>query len=215
MHTHLFPPAFGDLSRWGIDNLLTYHYLVAEVMRAADVTAGGLPSDAAAGAGRSDLGRAVRPQHAAVGSDAGVIAVHVGARPRSDAAGSARGARVLSRHHRRTAGRSRVRARARLGGRHDERSVRSGRSGALAQRPAGGRTLQGRSANRSAAERLGHRPARAVGCRLSAAAADRRARHRRGATLPRRVDRADGSVLPRGLACRTTSRGRKTARAAS
>jgi hypothetical protein len=37
MHTHLFPPAFGDLSRWGIDSLLTYHYLVAEVMRAADV----------------------------------------------------------------------------------------------------------------------------------------------------------------------------------
>ncbi len=37
MHTHLFPPAFGQLSRWGIDNLLTYHYLVAEVMRAADI----------------------------------------------------------------------------------------------------------------------------------------------------------------------------------
>ena len=37
MHTHLFPPAFGDLSRWGIDHLLTYHYLIAEVMRAADV----------------------------------------------------------------------------------------------------------------------------------------------------------------------------------
>ena len=34
MHTHLFPPAFGDLARWGIDHLLTYHYLVAEVMRA-------------------------------------------------------------------------------------------------------------------------------------------------------------------------------------
>jgi len=38
MHTHLFPPAFGGLSRWGIDNLLTYHYLVAEVMRATDVS---------------------------------------------------------------------------------------------------------------------------------------------------------------------------------
>jgi hypothetical protein len=37
MHTHLFPPAFSQLSRWGIDNLLTYHYLVAEVMRASDV----------------------------------------------------------------------------------------------------------------------------------------------------------------------------------
>jgi hypothetical protein len=37
MHTHLFPPPFGALSKWGIDNLLTYHYLVAELMRAADV----------------------------------------------------------------------------------------------------------------------------------------------------------------------------------
>src|SRR5262249_10925254 len=37
MHTHLFPPAFGQLSRWGIDQLLTYHYLVAEVMRASDI----------------------------------------------------------------------------------------------------------------------------------------------------------------------------------
>ena len=37
MHTHLFPPEFGRLSKWGIDDLLTYHYLVAEVMRATDV----------------------------------------------------------------------------------------------------------------------------------------------------------------------------------
>jgi hypothetical protein len=37
MHTHLFPPAFGDLMRWGIDDLLTYHYLVAELMRSGDV----------------------------------------------------------------------------------------------------------------------------------------------------------------------------------
>ena len=25
MHTHLFPPAFGKLGLWGIDELLTYH----------------------------------------------------------------------------------------------------------------------------------------------------------------------------------------------
>lgn len=35
MHTHLFPPSFGSLLLWGIDELLTYHYLVAEVMRVA------------------------------------------------------------------------------------------------------------------------------------------------------------------------------------
>ena len=38
MHTHLFPLEFGELSRWGIDDLVTYHYLVAEVFRSADIT---------------------------------------------------------------------------------------------------------------------------------------------------------------------------------
>lgn len=33
MHTHLFAPAFGDLNLWGLDDLLTYHYLTAEAMR--------------------------------------------------------------------------------------------------------------------------------------------------------------------------------------
>jgi len=30
IHTHLYDPAFKELLRWGIDDLLTYHYLVAE-----------------------------------------------------------------------------------------------------------------------------------------------------------------------------------------
>jgi hypothetical protein len=38
MHTHLFPPAFGELAHWGIDSLVTYHYLAAEVVRSAPVT---------------------------------------------------------------------------------------------------------------------------------------------------------------------------------
>lgn len=33
MHTHLFSPEFGGLLLWGIDELLTYHYLVAEFFR--------------------------------------------------------------------------------------------------------------------------------------------------------------------------------------
>jgi hypothetical protein len=33
MHTHLFAPQFTTLNLWGIDELLTYHYLVAELMR--------------------------------------------------------------------------------------------------------------------------------------------------------------------------------------
>ena len=38
MHTHLFSPAFGKLGLWGIDELLTYHYLEAEVFRSSDIT---------------------------------------------------------------------------------------------------------------------------------------------------------------------------------
>ena len=37
VHTHLFPASFGDLCLWGIDEVLTYHYLVAEVFRQAPI----------------------------------------------------------------------------------------------------------------------------------------------------------------------------------
>lgn len=37
IHTHLFPASFGRLLLWGIDELLTYHYLEAELFRFADV----------------------------------------------------------------------------------------------------------------------------------------------------------------------------------
>ena len=37
MHTHLFPPQFGELNSWGIDDLLTYHYLVAEAIRSGNL----------------------------------------------------------------------------------------------------------------------------------------------------------------------------------
>jgi hypothetical protein len=33
IHTHLFAPQFGSLGLWGIDELLTYHYLEAELFR--------------------------------------------------------------------------------------------------------------------------------------------------------------------------------------
>ena len=38
IHTHLFAPAFGKLGLWGIDELLTYHYLEAEYFRYSDST---------------------------------------------------------------------------------------------------------------------------------------------------------------------------------
>lgn len=36
IHTHLYDPAFGDLLLWGLDDLLVYHYLVAEGFRYFD-----------------------------------------------------------------------------------------------------------------------------------------------------------------------------------
>ena len=33
IHTHLYDPAFGELLLWGLDELLVYHYLVAEAFR--------------------------------------------------------------------------------------------------------------------------------------------------------------------------------------
>src|SRR2546429_7724673 len=35
VHTHLFSPSFGKLGLWGIDELLTYHYLEAEFFRSS------------------------------------------------------------------------------------------------------------------------------------------------------------------------------------
>src|SRR5579875_2706248 len=37
MHTHLFMPSLGKLGLWGIDELLTYHYLEAELFRFSSV----------------------------------------------------------------------------------------------------------------------------------------------------------------------------------
>jgi hypothetical protein len=38
VHTHLFMPSLGDLGLWGIDELLTYHYLEAELFRSSGIT---------------------------------------------------------------------------------------------------------------------------------------------------------------------------------
>ena len=37
VHTHLFPPEFNELCLFGIDELLTYHYLTAEMFRSARI----------------------------------------------------------------------------------------------------------------------------------------------------------------------------------
>jgi len=38
IHTHLYPPSFGSLCLWGIDELVNYHYLVAELFRSSTVS---------------------------------------------------------------------------------------------------------------------------------------------------------------------------------
>jgi hypothetical protein len=38
LHTHLYAPCFGDLLYWGVDELLSYHYLSAETMHYADMS---------------------------------------------------------------------------------------------------------------------------------------------------------------------------------
>ncbi|HEY3743595.1 MAG TPA: glucuronate isomerase [Bryobacteraceae bacterium] len=38
VHTHLFMPSLGALGLWGIDELVTYHYLEAELFRSSSIT---------------------------------------------------------------------------------------------------------------------------------------------------------------------------------
>ena len=38
VHTHVYPPAFNGLFLSGIDDLLTYHYLIAETLRSSDLS---------------------------------------------------------------------------------------------------------------------------------------------------------------------------------
>ena len=37
IHTHLFMPSLGSIGLWGIDELITYHYLEAELFRSRDI----------------------------------------------------------------------------------------------------------------------------------------------------------------------------------
>ena len=37
IHTHLYPPDFGPLFLWGMDEMLTFHYLVSEAFRWIDI----------------------------------------------------------------------------------------------------------------------------------------------------------------------------------
>ena len=37
LHTHVYPENFGPLMLWGIDELINYHYLIAETLRVSDM----------------------------------------------------------------------------------------------------------------------------------------------------------------------------------
>ena len=53
VHTHLYASCFGDMLLWGVDELLTYHYLVAEVFRWVDIPYQQFWEMSKKGAGRS------------------------------------------------------------------------------------------------------------------------------------------------------------------
>ena len=38
VHTHVFPPEFQSMCLFGIDDLLTYHYLIAEIFRSTRIS---------------------------------------------------------------------------------------------------------------------------------------------------------------------------------
>src|SRR6185437_12708120 len=38
MHTHLYSEEFGEIGLWGLEELINYHYLIAEVFRYSRVT---------------------------------------------------------------------------------------------------------------------------------------------------------------------------------
>ena len=59
LHTHLYPPAFGPLMLWGIDELLTYHYLIGETIRASRIAYDAFWAMTQAAAGRPHLADAV------------------------------------------------------------------------------------------------------------------------------------------------------------
>jgi hypothetical protein len=38
VHTHLYPPSFGAFNLWGVDDHFTNHTLIADTIRANDVS---------------------------------------------------------------------------------------------------------------------------------------------------------------------------------
>ncbi len=59
VHTHLFAPAFGSLGLWGIDELLTYHYLEAELFRSSSISPERYWTLSKTGAGQRNLASSV------------------------------------------------------------------------------------------------------------------------------------------------------------
>ena len=38
MHTHLYSEQFGSIGLWGLDELINYHYLIAEIFRFSPIS---------------------------------------------------------------------------------------------------------------------------------------------------------------------------------
>lgn len=213
LHTHLYPPGFGTpvpsaagktdptgLMLWGIDELVTYHYLVAEVFRV--VPPSRLPYE--------QFWKMTRPQQAdhiwkqlfverSPLSEAcrGVLTTlhRLGLDPNVKDLTSIRsffcaaGSRPL---HRSRDGPGRHRA-----DYHDQCRLRRQRTATLAERrPCPGPTLPRRAADRSDAARLADRRSPTVRVGLPGCPGDYQFHRGRGATLPGRVDRSHRGRLP-------------------
>ena len=149
VHTHLFMPSLGSIGLWGIDELITYHYLEAELFRSSLGHARGIFHSLQAAEGRSDLADFVRRERSGIGGDArsgcGAACIRsADVRLRSEKSARVfRGAR-LSRTHR-----GRVQAGGNQRGGDDQRSSRSGGGSAVGEGRAGSFAVSSGAASRS------------------------------------------------------------------
>ena len=128
IHTHLSPAEFGDLCLWGIDELVRYHYLIAELFRSNPIKPERVLGDDEGAASRHHLGHAcsfgTRPISEAcrgVVCVMGALGLDPGAENLKEAREYFRSVSVGRSHH------ECVRDRERLASRDDERSVPSDR----------------------------------------------------------------------------------------
>ena len=191
VHTHLFKPSLGGIGLWGIDELITYHYLEAELFRSSSVTPAeyfNLSKEQ-----KADLiWRTLFVENAPVSeATRGVVAVlHAFDLPTSGSdlkkAREFFAAAGLSRAYR-----GRVQAGRDQRSGDDQRSSRSGGGSDVGEGRAGPSAVSSGAASRSHPEQVAGALAGASEQGLQGGRKPRRQFGLRGAALPRRVDETD------------------------